>query len=45
MQTGWAGVAVADLQGRGKGDIIVSNNVLENQPKPATGTLTILSSK
>jgi hypothetical protein len=45
VQTGWAGVAVADLQGRGKGDIIVSNNVLENQPTPVKGTITILSSK
>jgi hypothetical protein len=45
VQTGWAGVAVADLEGRGKDDIVVSNSVLDNQPKPANGTITILSSK
>jgi hypothetical protein len=45
VQTGWAGVAVADLEGRGKDDIVLSNSVLDNQPKPANGTITILSSK
>ncbi len=45
VQTGWSGLAIADLTGRGKSDIVVSNNVLENQPKPVTGTITILSSK
>jgi hypothetical protein len=45
VQTGWAGVAVADLEGRGKDDIVVSNSVLDNEPKPAHGTITILSSK
>lgn len=45
VQTGWSGLAVADLQGRGKDDIIVSNNVLDNEPKPAVGTITILSVK
>ncbi|HZD50080.1 MAG TPA: VCBS repeat-containing protein [Silvibacterium sp.] len=45
VQTGWAGVAVAELAGRGKDDIVVSNGVLDNQPKPANGTITILSSK
>lgn len=45
VQTGWAAVAVADLERRGKADIIVSNGVLDNQPKPTHGTITILSSK
>jgi hypothetical protein len=45
MQTGWAGVAVGDLEGRGHDDIVVSNGVLDNQPDPANGTITILSSK
>lgn len=45
VQTGWSGLAVADLQGRGRDDIVVSNNVLDNVPKPATGTITILWSK
>lgn len=45
VQTGWAGLAIADLQGRGRGDIVVSNNVLENEPQPPTGSVTILSSR
>ena len=45
VQTGWAGVAIADLRGRGKDDIVVSNGLLDNQPRSATGTITILSSK
>ena len=45
VQTGWSGLAVADLEGRGKGDIVVSNNVLDNEPQPLTGTITILSAK
>jgi hypothetical protein len=45
MQTGWSGLAIGDLRGRGQGDIVVSNNVLDNEPKPATGTITILSAK
>jgi hypothetical protein len=45
IQTGWAGVAVADLEKRGRADIVVSNSVLDNQPNPAHGTITILSSK
>jgi len=45
VQTGWAGVAVADLEGRGKDDIVVSNGVLDNQTKPANGSITILSSR
>ncbi|HTX76264.1 MAG TPA: VCBS repeat-containing protein [Terracidiphilus sp.] len=45
VQTGWAGVAVADLQGRGKDDIIVSNGLLDNQPRSLSGTITILSAK
>jgi FG-GAP-like repeat len=45
IQTGWSGVAVADLQARGKADIIVSNSTPDNQPKPAHGSITILSVK
>jgi hypothetical protein len=45
VQTGWAGVAVADLEGRGKDDIVVSNSVLDYQPRPAHGTITILSTR
>jgi hypothetical protein len=45
VQTGWAGVAMADLEGRGKDDIVVSNSVLDEHPKPGHGTITILSSK
>ena len=39
VQTGWAGVAVADLQGRGKSDIVVSNGFSDAQTKPAIGTI------
>ena len=45
VQTGWAGVAVADMQGRGKSDIVVSNSFSDAQAKPAIGTITVLSSK
>jgi hypothetical protein len=45
VQTGWSGLAVADLNGDGKDDIIVSNTVLENEPQPAFGTITIFLSK
>jgi hypothetical protein len=45
VQTGWAGVAMADLEGRGKDDIVVSNGLLDYQRKSTNGTITILSSK
>ncbi len=45
VQTGWAGVAVADLEGRGKNDIVISNGLLDYQPKSTDGTITILSRK
>jgi hypothetical protein len=43
VQTGWAGVAIADLKRRGKDDVVVSNGLLDDQPKSASGTITILS--
>ncbi len=45
VQTGWSGLAVADLNGDGKDDMVVSNTVLENEPQPAFGTITIFFSK
>jgi hypothetical protein len=45
VQTGWAGVAIADLQARGKDDIVVSNGLLDYQPRSTNGTITILSRK
>jgi hypothetical protein len=45
LQTGWAGVAIADLEGRGKDDIVVSNGLRDGQPKSTNGTITILSSQ
>ena len=45
VQTGWAGAAIADLEGRGKDDIVVSNGLLDDQPKSTRGSITILSSK
>lgn len=45
VQTGWSGLAVADLKGDGKSEIIVSNGVLDNAPKNQPGALTIFVSK
>jgi hypothetical protein len=45
VKTGWCGIGVADLNGDGKDDIVVSNSGLDNEPKPAVGTITILFSK
>jgi hypothetical protein len=45
VQTGWAGVAVGDLEGRGKDDIVVSNGLLDFQPRSTNGTITVLSSR
>ena len=53
VETGWSGLAAADLTGDGKDDIIVSNygpeNGPENGPKhgtrPLAGTITIFMSK
>ena len=45
VPTGWAGVAIAELDKRGKDDIIVSNGLLDEQPRSIKGTITILSGK
>ena len=45
VQTGWSGLAFADLNGDGKDDIVVSNTVPENEPQGASGTITIFFSK
>ena len=41
VQTGWSGLAVADLLGDGKSEIIVSNGAMDNDPKNQPGTITI----
>lgn len=45
VQTGWSGLAVADLMGDGKKEILVSNGALDNDPKNQPGTITIFFSK
>ncbi len=45
VQTGWAGLAVADLLGDGKREIIVSNGALDEDPKNQPGTITIFFSR
>ncbi len=45
VQTGWSGVAVADLLGNGKAEIIVSNGALDDDPKNQPGSITIFFSK
>jgi hypothetical protein len=41
VQTGWSGLALADLKGDGKSEIIVSNGLLDSALKNQPGTLTI----
>jgi len=45
VPTGWAGVAIAAIEGRGTENIVVSNGLLDYQPKSTNGTITILSRK
>jgi hypothetical protein len=45
VQTGWSGLAVADVLGDGKKEIIVSNGALDDDPKNQPGTITIFFSK
>jgi hypothetical protein len=45
VQTGWSGLAAADLKGDGKSEILVSNGVLDNTSKHQPGTITIFFGK
>lgn len=45
VQTGWSGLAVADLLGDGRKEIIVSNGALDDDPKDQSGTITIFFSQ
>jgi FG-GAP-like repeat len=45
VQTGWSGLALADLRGDGKSEIIVSNGLLDDASKSQPGTFTIFFSK
>jgi hypothetical protein len=43
VETGWSGLAVADLWGDGRNEIIVSNGALDGDSKKQSGTITIFS--
>jgi len=45
VQTGWSGIAVADLLGDGKHEIIVANGALDADPKDMPGSITIFFRK
>jgi hypothetical protein len=45
VKTGWSGLAVADLWGDGRDEMIVSNGALDNDPRNQPGTITIFSRK
>ena len=45
VKTGWAGLAVGDLMGNARQEIIVSNGELDEAPKGRPGTITIFSWK
>jgi hypothetical protein len=45
VPTGWSGLALADLKGDGRSEIIVSNGLLDDAPKNQPGTLTIFVAK
>ena len=45
VKTGWSGLAVADLWGDGRNEIIVSNGALDSDPKNQPGTITIFTSR
>ena len=45
VPTGWSGLALADLKGDGKSEIIVSNGSPDDAPKNQPGTLTIFTAK
>ncbi len=45
VQTGWSGLAVADLNGDGEDEIVVSNGATGSESNPRTGTVTIFFRK
>jgi hypothetical protein len=45
VQTGWSGLALADLRGDGRSEIIVSNGQLDDAAKNQPGTFTIFFTK
>jgi hypothetical protein len=45
VHTGWSGLAVGALDSSGREALVVSNNVLDSEPVPAVGTITIFFKK
>ena len=45
VKTGWSGLAIADVRGDGKGEIVISNGELDEAPKGQPGTITIFTGK
>jgi len=45
VKTGWSGIAVGDLKGSGKQQIVVSNGELDAAPSRQRGTITVFSWK
>jgi hypothetical protein len=45
VKTGWSGLAISDVRGDGKKEIVISNGELDEAPEGQPGTITIFSRK